>query len=77
MAKNSVSPMDVKYAAVKGSRGPERRCCAYWIGPIKMAQDAKNNTEPMDHLSTAMATVSVQVRESLSTDVTTGRRDIV
>lgn len=53
MAKNSVSPMDVKYAAVKGSRGAERRCCAYWTGPIKMAQDAKNKTEPIDHLQKA------------------------
>lgn len=39
----------MKYAAVKGSRGPERRCWAYWIGPIRTAHEAKNNTEPMDH----------------------------
>lgn len=62
MAKNSVSPTDVKYAAVKGSRGPERRCCAYWTGPIKMAHDAKNKIEPMDHLIKTTATVSGQDR---------------
>lgn len=66
MAKNSVSPMEVKYAAVKGSRGPERRCRAYWMGPIKTAQDAKNNTEPMDHLENTTATVSFKDRDSWS-----------
>lgn len=69
MAKNSVSPIEVKYVAVKGSRGPERRCCAYCIGPIKIAHEAKNNTEPMDHLQKPVATVSVQDRDSVSTDV--------
>lgn len=50
MAKTRVIVMDPKYAAVKGSRGPEIRCCAYTSGPIKTAHDAKNSIEPMDHL---------------------------
>lgn len=50
MAKNNVSPMEPKYAAVNGSRGVEMRCWAYVTGPIRTAQDAKNSTEPMVHL---------------------------
>ncbi len=50
MANTRVSVIDPKYAAVNGSRGPEIRCCAYCIGPIKTAQEAKNSIEPMDHL---------------------------
>ncbi len=50
-AKNNVSPMEPKYAAVKGSRGVDMRCWAYVIGPIKTAHDAKNSTEPIVHLN--------------------------
>ncbi len=50
MAKTRVIVMDPKYAAVKGSRGPEIRCCAYTSGPIKTAHDTKNSMEPKDHL---------------------------
>ena len=58
MANTSVMVMDPKYAAVKGSRGPEMRCCAYTSGPIKTAQEAKNRIEPMDHLERREASVS-------------------
>lgn len=50
MANTNVKVMDPKYAAVNGSRGPERRCWIYAMGPIKTAQDAKNSKEPIDHL---------------------------
>ena len=50
MAKNNVKPIELKYAAEKGSRGPEIRCFAYVIGPIRTAHDAKNSTDPKDHL---------------------------
>ncbi len=50
IAKNRVSAMEVKYAAVKGNRGPAKRCFRYVNGPIRTAHDAKNKTEPMDHL---------------------------
>ena len=49
-AKYNVKAIEPKYAAVKGSRGPETRCFAYVIGPISTAHEAKNRTEPMDHL---------------------------
>lgn len=50
MAENNVIPIEPKYAAVKGSRGSERRCLMYTTGPIRTAHDAKNSTEPIDHL---------------------------
>ena len=50
IAKNKVSAMEPKYAAVKGSRGPEIRCLAYVTGPINTAHEAKNSTDPKDHL---------------------------
>lgn len=50
IAKNKVSAMELKYAAVKGSRDPEIRCLAYVTGPIKTAHEAKNSTDPKDHL---------------------------
>jgi hypothetical protein len=42
--------MEPKYAAEKGNRGVERRCFAYVTGPIKTAHEARNRTEPKDHL---------------------------
>lgn len=51
MAKSNVNAIEPKYAAVNGSRGPESRCWAYCTGPIKMAHEAKNSTDPIDHLS--------------------------
>lgn len=50
IAKTRVSAMEVKYAAVNGSLGVEMRCCRYVHGPIRTAHDAKNKTEPKDHL---------------------------
>ena len=50
MAKKSVSPIDPKYAAVKGNRGPEIRCLAYVTGPMRTAHEAKNSRDPNDHL---------------------------
>ena len=50
MAKNSVNPIDPKYAAVNGNRGPEIRCFAYVTGPMRTAQEAKNSRDPKDHL---------------------------
>lgn len=50
IAKNKVDPIEPKYAAVKGSRGPEIRCLAYVTGPINTAQEAKNSKDPNDHL---------------------------
>lgn len=50
MAKNKVKPIEPKYAAVKGSLGPEIRCLAYVTGPIKTAHEAKKSTDPKDHL---------------------------
>lgn len=50
-AKYSVSAIDPKYAAVNGSRGPENRCLAYWMGPMRTAHDARNSAEPTDHLN--------------------------
>jgi hypothetical protein len=47
--KYKVSPIDPKYAAVKGRRGVDIRCWKYVHGPIMAAQDARNNTEPKDH----------------------------
>lgn len=50
IAKTRVSTMEVKYAAVNGSLGVEMRCSRYVHGPIRTAHDAKNKTEPKDHL---------------------------
>ena len=50
IAKNKVNAMELKYATVKGSRGPESRCLAYVTGPIKTAHEAKKSTDPKDHL---------------------------
>lgn len=50
MAKNKVNPMEPKYAAEKGSRGPDARCLVYVSGPIKTAHEARNRSEPKDHL---------------------------
>lgn len=50
IAKTRVSAMEVKYAAVNGSLGVETRCSRYVHGPIRTAHDAKNKTEPKDHL---------------------------
>jgi len=50
MAKNSVNAIEPKYAAEKGSRGPEIRCFAYVTGPIKTAHEAKNSIDPKVHL---------------------------
>lgn len=50
IAKTRVSAMEVKYAAVNGSLGVEMRCSRYVHGPIRTAHDAKNKTEPKDHL---------------------------
>lgn len=47
--------MDPKYAAVNGRRGVDIRCCAYVIGPIMAAHDARNKAEPRDHLVYHMA----------------------
>ena len=49
-AEYNVSAIDPKYTPVKGNRGPDIRCLAYVIGPIKTAQEARNKTEPKDHL---------------------------
>lgn len=50
IAKTRVSAMEVKYAAVNGSLGVEMRCSRYVHGPIRTAHEAKNKTEPKDHL---------------------------
>lgn len=50
IAKTRVSAMEVKYAAVNGSLGVEMRCSTYVHGPIRTAHEAKNKTEPKDHL---------------------------
>ena len=50
MAKKSVKPIEPKYAAEKGSRGPEIRCFAYVAGPMRTAHEAKNSTDPKVHL---------------------------
>lgn len=50
IAKTRVSAIEVKYAAVNGSLGVEMRCSRYVHGPIRTAHDAKNKTEPKDHL---------------------------
>lgn len=50
IAEKRVMKMEPKYMAVKGSRGPETRCLAYVIGPIRTAHDVKNRTEPNVHL---------------------------
>ena len=52
IAEYSVSAIDPKYTPVKGNRGPEIRCLAYVIGPIRTAHEARNRTEPKDHLWT-------------------------
>lgn len=49
-AKYRVSAMEPKYAAVKGSRGPETRCLAYTIGPMRTAHERRKSREPTDHL---------------------------
>lgn len=51
IAIKSVKPIDPKYTRVKGKRGSERRCLIYTTGPIRMAHDARNKADPMDHLS--------------------------
>ena len=56
--KYRVSPIDPKYVAVKGKRGADIRCWRYVHGPIIAPQDAKNNTEPSDHLVCHMHIVS-------------------
>lgn len=50
IAEKRVRPIAPKYTAVKGSRGPEIRCFAYVNGPIRTAHEARNRTEPKDHL---------------------------
>ena len=50
MAKKSVKAIEPKYAAEKGSRGPEIRCFAYVTGPMRTAHEARNSTDPKDHL---------------------------
>jgi hypothetical protein len=42
--------MDPKYTAVKGSLGPEIRCVAYALGPMRPAHEAKKRMEPEDQL---------------------------
>lgn len=44
--------------AVKGSRGPETRCFVYVMGPIRIAHEAKNSTEPNVHLERDMVSLS-------------------
>ena len=50
IAEKRVMKIEPKYMAVKGNRGPETRCLAYVIGPIRTAHDVKNKTEPNVHL---------------------------
>ena len=50
MAMNKVNPIEPKYTIVNGNRGSEIRCFMYTTGPIKIAHDARNNADPMDHL---------------------------
>lgn len=52
MEKYSVKAIEPKYAAVKGSRGPESKCWTYWTGPMRTANDARKSTDPTDHLVT-------------------------
>lgn len=40
--------MDPKYAAVKGRRGPDIKCCTYVHGPIRTAHEARKREEPND-----------------------------
>lgn len=59
MAKKRVKPIEPKYAAEKGSRGPEIRCFAYVTGPMRTAHEAKNSTEPKDHLCMMSAQANI------------------
>ena len=42
--------MAPKYVAVKGNRGPDIRCIAYWYGPIRNAHEDRKSNDPTDHL---------------------------
>lgn len=38
-----------KYAAVNGNRGPEIRCCTYWMGPSITAHETRKRADPIVH----------------------------
>lgn len=55
--------MEVKYAAVNGSRGPDVRCLAYGTGPMRTAQEARKRAEPDDHLVDARARTRTNISD--------------
>ena len=45
---------------MKGRRGVESRCCAYAMGPIMTAHEARKSAEPRDHLWSQGRLVSIR-----------------